>query len=98
MFSFDPEISYGQLHWSNTFGQLSNNTTLWVGGFAAHWDPVPQLDFEFELLYESLHQSTPGFWNVPPVGGVVNGVFRGGPFPFNNSDGFASRFEVTRSF
>jgi hypothetical protein len=101
VFSVDPEASYAELHWSNSLGNLSTNSTSWIIGAAAHWDPVPQLDFEFELLYQSTHQSTPGVWFAPGgamVGtttsptGVATVGFK------NNTDGFAGRFEVTRSF
>ena len=53
-----------------------------------NYDPVKNLDFEFELLYENTHSKTPsGF--VPTV--AV-------PTFHNTSSGFAGRFEVTRSF
>jgi porin-like protein len=96
-FSIDPEFSYGELHWANNQGQLPSNTNMFIVGAAAHWDPVPQLDFEFELLYENIHQDTPANWLAPPPGGFVNGVFKV-PYPANNADGVAGRFEVTRSF
>jgi hypothetical protein len=96
-FSIDPEGSYGELHWANSLGQLPTNTNMWIVGAAAHWDPVPGLDFEFELLYEAIHQDTPGNWLAPPPGGFVNGVFQTA-YPANNTDGVAGRFEVTRSF
>jgi Porin subfamily len=60
----------------------------WIVGGVAHWDPVVNLDFEFELLYQSTIQSTPlGAALVAPVG----------TFP-TSSTGFAGRFEVTRNF
>jgi hypothetical protein len=101
-FSIDPEVSYGELNWSGqggigTAGELSSNMTTWVAGAAAHWDPVTNLDFEVELLYQNIHQSTPGNWtnaagaNVGTINGVVSA------FPANSS-GFAGRFEVTRNF
>ena len=30
-----------------------SNSTTWLIGGVAHWDPVKNLDFEFELLYQS---------------------------------------------
>jgi hypothetical protein len=72
--------------------------TTWVAGAAAHWDPVTNLDFEVELLYQNIHQSTPGNWTNAPGGvnvGTINGVVSA--FPANSS-GFAGRFEVTRNF
>jgi hypothetical protein len=97
IFSIDPEGSYGELHWSNNQGQLPTNTTMFIIGAVAHWDPVPQLDFALELLYENIHQDTPANWLAPPPGGFVNGVFQK-PYPANNSDGVAGRFYITRNF
>ncbi len=84
VFSLDPEFSYAQLTWSNE-GPVNYipNATSWIVGGVAHWDPVPHLDFEFELLYQNTHQTRPAAWvGLSPV----------------NSDGFAGRFEVTRDF
>jgi hypothetical protein len=88
-FSLDPEISYVSLHWSGAAGNISTNSTSWIGGIVAHWDPVPHLDFEFELLYQTTHQSTPGLYVAAANGGIA--------FP-STSDGFAGRFEITRDF
>jgi Porin subfamily len=102
VFSLDPEISYANLHWSNSLGQLSNNSESWIGGVVGHWDPVPQLDFEVDLLYQSTHQSTPGNWGAGSVtstgvGGVVTGVAVPAAFKANN-DGFTGRLQITRSW
>jgi Porin subfamily len=93
-FSVDPEISYAELHWSNSNGQLSNDSESWIGGVVGHWDPVPQLDFELDLLYQATHQSTPGNWNLPGAG-TINGVAAG--FKSNN-DGFTGRLQISRSW
>ena len=96
-FSLDPQFSYGEINWSNSLGQLSSNTQTWIIGGVAHWDPVPLLDFSFELMYQSTHMSTPGNWigaggkNVGTINGIVS------PFP-NNPDGFAGRIYITRNF
>jgi hypothetical protein len=101
VFSFDPEFSYAQLNWSNSLGQLPSSSTSYIVGAVAHWDPVAQLDFAFELLYQSTHQSTPGVWFAPggamvgtvtSPGGVATVGFK------NNTDGFAGRFYITRNF
>jgi hypothetical protein len=96
-FSLDPEISYVDLRWSGTQGQLSNDTTSWIGGVVGHWDPVPLLDFEVDLLYQSTHQSTPGNWGagrlVTPTGVVV------APAGFkSNNDGFTGRLQISRNW
>jgi hypothetical protein len=91
-FSIDPEVSYVNLQWSNSGGQLSNNTQSWIGGAVAHWDPVPLLDFELDVLYQNTHQSTPGLFAKM---GTINNVVSAFP---NTADGVAGRFKVTRSF
>ena len=101
VFSFDPEVAYAQLNWSGSLGQLSSNSTSYIVGAVAHWDPVAQLDFSFELLYQNTHQSTPGIW-YNTAGALTgtktapNGTMTVG-FP-NNTDGFAGRFYITRNF
>jgi len=92
VFSIDPEASYGELNWSNSNGQLSDNSQIWVVGSAAHWDPVPLLDFEVELLYQNAKESTPGLWKTV---GTIDG--KKAAFP-GTTDGWAGRFEVTRNF
>ena len=91
-FSIDPELSYAQLNWSGSMGQLSSNSQSWIAGALFHWDPAPLLDFAFELLYQNTHQSTPGNWGTV---GTIDGKLS--PFP-NSTDGFAGRFYITRNF
>jgi hypothetical protein len=77
---------------------LSNNSDSWIGGVVGHWDPVPQLDFEVDLLYQSTHQSTPGNWIAS--GGTITsagGVTAPAAFKANN-DGFTGRLQITRSW
>jgi hypothetical protein len=100
-FSLDPEFSYVSLHWdgaggagSGGLGQLSTNSQSWIGGVVGHWDPVPLLDFEVDLLYQDTHLSTPG--NFAGGVGTVNGV-AGASFK-NDTSGFAGRLEITRSW
>jgi len=98
VFSLDPEVSYAEVHWSglpgNVIGTLGTGTVIpkdsesWIVGAIAHWDPVPHLDFAFELMYQSTHTSTPlGTTLVAPVTS----------FP-NHTDGFEGRFYITRDF
>jgi Porin subfamily len=96
-FSLDPQASYAQINWSNSLGQLSSNSTSWIVGGVAHWDPVPLLDFSFELMYQNTHQSTPGLWTSPAgkTVGTINGVIA--PFK-SNEDGVAGRVYITRNF
>jgi hypothetical protein len=92
-FSFDPEFSYAELNWrgfpSTAATVIPRNAQSWIVGGVFHWDPVPHLDFELEILYQNTHQSTPP--------GAVFVPAAVGPFP-NNADGVAGRFEVTRDF
>ncbi|HEY1941242.1 MAG TPA: porin [Roseiarcus sp.] len=88
--SIDPEISYLQINWSgvNT-GLISPNQESWIGGGVIHWDPVPHLDFNLELLYQTTHQSMPAAYSAVANGGL----------PWHaNTDGLEGRFEITRDF
>jgi hypothetical protein len=62
----------------------------------AHWDPVPLLDFEVDLLYQDTHQSTPGNWGPGII--VSNGVVTSPAAFKSESAGFAGRVEITRSW
>jgi hypothetical protein len=89
-FSFAPEASFLHLHWGGVKGASipADANSLIVGG-VAHWEPVGQrIDFAVELLYQRTQQST-------PVGAVLAAPVA--VFP-NNTDGFESRFYVTRNF
>ena len=96
-FAVNPEVtlgvegSYAQISWSGTTlpTMLSNSKSFIVGG-VAHYDPVKNLDFEFELLYQSTTTAQPTGYIAGGVGNTA--AWRG------NANGFASRFEVTRSF
>jgi hypothetical protein len=88
-FSGSLEGSYGEVHWTNLtpFSMVSNSKS-WLAGVVAHWDPVKNLDFEFELLYQDTTTNTPnGF-----VPFATNATWH------SRADGFASRFEITRSW
>jgi hypothetical protein len=93
VFSLDPEFSYAQLHWNQggAGGNLAANSESFIAGLVGHWDPVPHIDFELEIIYQDTHQSTPGLYNG------VTGVNAGIAFP-KNTDGFDGRFQVTRDF
>lgn len=91
-FTINPQVnlalegSYGELKWTGTeaLTLLSTSKSFLVGG-VAHYDPVKNLDFEFELLYQNTDTARP------------TGLAVGTPWA-NRADGFAARFEVTRSF
>jgi len=89
-FTASVEGSYGHVSWSGTdFSSVVSDSHSWIAGVVAHWDPVTNLDFEFELLYQDT-------WTAQPNGFVVapgtNAVWA------PRADGFAARFEVTRSW
>ncbi len=99
--SLGVEGSYGQIRWTGTNpvalgGSLLSNSKSFLVGGVAHYDPVKNLDFEFELLYQNTTTDRPTGYLPGGVGcGVVGGVtctWHG------KADGFAGRFEVTRSF
>ena len=51
------------------------------------WSPVKNLDFVFDAICESSHQSTLEFWSAAGAGAFQN-----------NADGFNGRIHVVRSF
>ncbi len=80
-------------------GALSPTATTWLVGADLGWNPVNNLNFDLELMYQSTNQSAPsGFigtvYNTGGVGGayLVPGDWHG------VSDGFAGRFRITRYF
>ena len=93
---FTPEItgslegSYGQVNWSGTDAtSVVSNSTSWLVGVVGHWDPVKNLDFEIEVLYQQSQTQTPnGFIATPGTNQSFQGL----------GDGFEGRFEVTRNW
>ncbi|MDE3176700.1 MAG: porin [Pseudomonadota bacterium] len=90
--SLGVEGSYGQINWTGQLpvSMLSDSRSFIVGA-VAHYDPVKNLDFEFELLYQ-------GTTTTMPTGYIAgNGVTTTANWQ-GQANGFAGRFEVTRSF
>jgi hypothetical protein len=93
---FTPEItasiegSYGQVRWQGTDAtSVVSNSNSWLVGVVGHWDPVKNLDFELEVLYQNSQTQTPnGFISAPGTNQTFQGL----------GDGFEGRFEVTRNF
>jgi hypothetical protein len=93
---FTPEItaslegSYGQVRWQGTdLSSVVSNSNSWLVGVVAHWIPVTNLDFEFEVLYQNSQTQTPnGFTTAPGTNLTFQGL----------GDGFEGRFEVTRNW
>ncbi len=63
------------------------------------WNPVTNLNFDFELMYQSTSQAAPsGFiGTIYNQGGVGGAFFQPGGWK-GISDGFAGRLRVTRYF
>ena len=80
-------------------GPFSPRALSWIVGADLGWNPVTNLNFDLELMYQGTTQTAPsGFlgtvYNTGGVGGAVfvPGAWRG------NSDGFAGRLRITRYF
>ena len=90
--SISPLGSYGQINWSNQnsyggergpngqwfnpYGSTVSNSKSWIAGAVGHWDPVKNLDFELELLYQDTHTDQPNGFNGGnnPANGGYSGV------------------------
>ncbi len=80
-------------------GPLSASATTWLVGADLGWNPVNNLNFDLELMYQDTNQQKPsGFigtiYNTGGIGGayILPGDWHG------TSDGFAGRFRITRYF
>ena len=98
----DLEGSIGELNWSGMNGNvggvgtgvLSPHTITWLVGADLGWNPVTNLNFDLELMYQGVNQDKPN----AAVGTVFNnGAFLPGAWD-GNSGGFQGRFRVTRYF
>ncbi len=79
-------------------GALSPSATTWLVGADLGWNPVNNLNFDLELMYQSTNQSTPnGFAGTIYNWGQSNEFFVPGDW-HGVSDGFAGRFRITRYF
>jgi hypothetical protein len=80
-------------------GPLSPSATSWIIGADLGWNPVTNLNFDLELMYQNTNQTKPsGFLGtVYNVGGVGGAVFAPGAWE-GNSSGFAGRVRITRYF
>jgi len=79
-------------------GPISPSATTWLVGADLGWNPVTNLNFDLELMYQSTNQSTPsGFLGTIYNWGQSNEFFVPGDW-HGVSDGFAGRFRITRYF
>jgi Porin subfamily len=85
-------------------GPLSPSAFTWLVGADIGWNPVTNLNFDLELMYQSVNQERPsGFLGTVYNSGVVNPNGSSAAFfvPGNwqgNSSGFEGRLRVTRYF
>ena len=80
-------------------GPMSPSAFSWIVGADIGWNPVTNLNFDFELMYQSTVQAQPsGFLGtVHNLGGAGGAVFVPGQWN-GNSEGFAGRLRITRYF
>jgi hypothetical protein len=80
-------------------GPMSPSAFSWIVGADIGWAPVTNLNFDFELMYQSTVQAAPsGFLGtVYNLGGAGGAVFVPGDWR-GNSSGFAGRLRITRYF
>ena len=105
-FYTDLEASIGGLNWSNMNGSfcgftscvgtgvLSPHAITYLIGADIGWNPVTNLNFDLELMYQHVNQDRP----TALVGTVLNtGAFIPGQWQ-GDSSGFQGRLRITRYF
>ncbi|HEY1781699.1 MAG TPA: porin [Roseiarcus sp.] len=79
-------------------GSISPSATTWLVGADLGWNPVTNLNFDLEMMYQSTNQSAPsGFLGTIYNWGQTNQFFVPGDW-HGVSDGFAGRLRITRYF
>ncbi len=79
-------------------GPLSPSAFTWIAGADLGWNPVTNLNFDLELMYQAVNQQTPsGALGTVYNLGEANQVFVPGAWQ-GNSNGFAGRLRITRYF
>ncbi len=85
-------------------GPLSDKSRTWIIGADIGWNPVTNLNFDLELMYQDTNQNRPsGFLGTIYNEGVLNPNGSSAAFVVpgdwhGNSSGFAGRFRITRYF
>jgi Porin subfamily len=105
-FYTDLEGSVGAINWSGMNGSfcgfttcvgtgvLSPHAVTWLVGADIGWNPVTNLNFDLELMYQHVNQDRP----TALVGTVYNsGAFIPGAWE-GDSSGFQGRLRITRYF
>jgi hypothetical protein len=110
-FYVDLEGSVGGIDWNNqngTYcytttscygtGQISPHAFSWIIGADLGWNPVTNLNFDLELMYQSTTQDKPsGFLGTVYGYGTSSVYYVPGAWQ-GNSSGFAGRLRITRYF
>jgi hypothetical protein len=79
-------------------GPLSPRGLAWIAGVDLGWNPVTNLNFDLELMYEGTTQTAPsGFLGTVYNSGQSNEFFVPGAWK-GNGDGLAGRLRITRYF
>jgi hypothetical protein len=87
-------------------GPLSPHAFTWLVGADLGWNPVNNLNFDLELMYQAVNQETPNgvvgtIYDLgsplAPKLGATTGYFVPGAWE-GNSNGFAGRLRITRYF
>ena len=77
-------------------GPVSPSATTWLIGADLGWNPVTNLNFDLELMYQDTNQEKPsGFLGTVYNWGQTNEFFVPGDW-HGNSGGFAGRLRITR--
>jgi hypothetical protein len=79
-------------------GPLSPHAFSWLIGADLGWNPVTNLNFDLEMMYQSTNQAAPsGFLGTVYNYGQANEFFVPGDWK-GVSSGFAGRLRITRYF
>ena len=75
-------------------GQISPHAFTWLVGADVGWNPVTNLNFDLELMYQHVKQDAPSglIGTVLGSGAFIPGLFKG------DSSGFQGRLRITRYF
>jgi hypothetical protein len=105
-FYLDLEGSVGGIEWSGMNGSfctttacvgtglLSPHAITWLIGADLGWNPVTNLNFDLELMYQDVNQNAPSgnIGTIYNTGAFVPGAWEG------HSSGFEGRLRITRYF
>ena len=85
------------LQWAGSY--LSPHAFTWLVGADIGWNPVTNLNFDLELMYQAVNQDKPnGFLGtIYGATGFTAGYYVPGAWE-GNSSGFAGRLRITRYF